>query len=146
MSTVVSDEKATAKTAPKEYRQFIGGDWVGASSGATYADRNPFTGETMATIPASSREDAKRAVQAAADAGRDVPGHAGPRVEAGVELLVAQRRVVLVLLNADGLVEEPGRHLVFADPHFHRLGPRARVRVGQQRHRRDLVRTMAPDA
>ena len=29
MSTVVSDEKATAKTAPKEYRQFINGEWVG---------------------------------------------------------------------------------------------------------------------
>ena len=68
MSTVVSDEKATAKTAPKEYRQFIGGEWVGASKGATYSDRNPFTGETMATIPASTREDAKRAVKAAADA------------------------------------------------------------------------------
>ena len=52
MSTVVSDEKATAKTAPKEYKQFIGGEWVGASKGATYADRNPFTGEPMATIPA----------------------------------------------------------------------------------------------
>src|SRR5437868_6324141 len=68
MSTVVSDEKATAKTAPKEYRQFIGGEWVGASNGATYPDRNPFTGEPMATIPASTREDAKRAVKAAADA------------------------------------------------------------------------------
>ena len=68
MSTVVSDEKATAKTAPKEYRQFIGGEWVGASKGATYQDRNPFTGETMATIPASTREDAKRAVTAAAEA------------------------------------------------------------------------------
>ncbi len=68
MSTVVSDEKATAKTAPKEYRQFIGGEWVGASKGATYSDRNPFTGETMATIPASTREDARRAVKAAADA------------------------------------------------------------------------------
>ncbi|MDQ6712972.1 MAG: aldehyde dehydrogenase family protein, partial [Candidatus Dormibacteraeota bacterium] len=68
MSTVVSDEKATAKTAPKEYRQFIGGQWVGAANGATYPDRNPFTGEPMATIPASTREDARRAVKAAADA------------------------------------------------------------------------------
>ena len=68
MSTVVSDEKATAKTAPKEYRQFIDGQWVPASNGATYADQDPFTAETMATIPASSREDAKRAVEAAARA------------------------------------------------------------------------------
>src|SRR5437870_6649501 len=68
MSTVVSDERATAKTAPKEYRQFIGGEWVGASNGATYPDRNPFTSEPMATIPASTREDARRAVEAAAGA------------------------------------------------------------------------------
>src|ERR1700737_1626147 len=68
MSTVVSDEKATAKTAPKEYRQFIGGEWIGASKGATYADQARFTGQTMATIPAATREDAKRAVEAAARA------------------------------------------------------------------------------
>ena len=68
MSTVVSDEKATAKTAPKEYRQFIDGKWVPASNGATYADNDPFTGEKMATVPASTREDAKRAVEAAAGA------------------------------------------------------------------------------
>ena len=68
MSTVVSDEKATAKTAPKEYRQFIDGKWVAASNGTTYADHDPFTGETMATIPASTREDAKRAVESAAGA------------------------------------------------------------------------------
>src|SRR5206468_9236543 len=68
MSTVVSDEKATTKTAPKEYRQFVDGKWVAASNGATYADHDPFTGETMATIPASTREDARRAVEAAAGA------------------------------------------------------------------------------
>src|SRR6266480_2397346 len=68
MSTVLSDEKATAKTAPKEYRQFIYGQWVPASNGATYADQDTATAETMATIPASSREDAKRAVEAAARA------------------------------------------------------------------------------
>jgi len=68
MSTVVSDEKATAKTAPKEYKQFIDGRWVGASNNATFDDHNPFNGETMARIPASTREDAKRAVEAAARA------------------------------------------------------------------------------
>src|SRR5216110_794620 len=68
MSTVVSDEKATAKTAPKEYRQFIGGKWVPASNGATYDDHDPFNGDTVATIPASNREDARKAVEAAASA------------------------------------------------------------------------------
>src|SRR3989440_7074385 len=68
MSTVVTDEKATAKTAPKEYRQFIGGKWVPASNGATYDDHDPFSGDTVATVPASNREDAKKAVEAAAAA------------------------------------------------------------------------------
>ena len=68
MSTVVTDEKATAKTAPREYQQFIGGKWVPASNGATYDDHDPFTGDTVATIPASNREDARKAVEAAASA------------------------------------------------------------------------------
>lgn len=68
MSTVVTDEKTATKAAPKEYRQFIGGNWVPAANGAAYADHDPFTGESMASVPASSREDAKRAVDAAAKA------------------------------------------------------------------------------
>jgi len=68
MSTVVTDEKATAKTAPREYQQFIGGKWVPASNGATYDDHDPFSGDTVATIPASNREDARKAVEAAASA------------------------------------------------------------------------------
>src|SRR6202140_4518010 len=68
MSTGVSEEEATAKTAPKEYKQFIGGEWVGASKGATYQAKNPFTGETMAALPAPTRGAAKRAVKAAAEA------------------------------------------------------------------------------
>src|SRR5256886_9560377 len=68
MSTVVTDEKATAKTAPREYQEFIGGKWVPASNGATYDDHDPFSGDTVATIPASNREDARKAVEAAASA------------------------------------------------------------------------------
>jgi aldehyde dehydrogenase (NAD+) len=68
MSTVVTDEKAAAKTTPKDYKQFIGGKWVPAASGKTYPDLDPFSGETVANIPASTRDDAKRAVEAAANA------------------------------------------------------------------------------
>jgi acyl-CoA reductase-like NAD-dependent aldehyde dehydrogenase len=68
MSTVVSEEKATAKTAPKDYQQFIGGKWAGASNNATFEDHDPFTGNVVAKIPASTRDDAKRAVEAAANA------------------------------------------------------------------------------
>ena len=68
MSSVVTDEKVAAATTPKEYRQFIGGQWVPASNGATYADHDPFSGDTVASVPASTRQDAKRAVEAAANA------------------------------------------------------------------------------
>jgi acyl-CoA reductase-like NAD-dependent aldehyde dehydrogenase len=46
----------------------IGGDWTEASGGETFADYDPFTGEVVATIPAGKREDAKRAIEAAAEA------------------------------------------------------------------------------
>jgi acyl-CoA reductase-like NAD-dependent aldehyde dehydrogenase len=51
-----------------EYRQFIGGEWTGASDGATFEDLDPYSGEVLATVPAGTREDARRAVEAAAAA------------------------------------------------------------------------------
>jgi len=65
MSAVVSDEKAATKTAPREYQQFIGGKWVAAANGKTNPDQDPYSGDTFATVPASGREDARRAVDAA---------------------------------------------------------------------------------
>src|SRR6266511_3658092 len=46
----------------------IGGQWTEASGGKTFDDHDPFTGEVVATVPAGSREDAKRAIDAAARA------------------------------------------------------------------------------
>src|SRR5829696_9024792 len=51
-----------------EYRHFIGGDWTGASGGATYEDLDPWSGEVLATVAAGTREDARRAIAAAAGA------------------------------------------------------------------------------
>jgi len=53
-------------TAPLECRQFIGGEWV--EGGSTFEDLDPFSGEVVANVPAGAREDAARAVEAAADA------------------------------------------------------------------------------
>jgi acyl-CoA reductase-like NAD-dependent aldehyde dehydrogenase len=50
------------------YRQFIAGDWVDAAGGATFDDLNPYTGEVVASVAAGAREDARRAVEAAAEA------------------------------------------------------------------------------
>ena len=52
----------------REVKQFIGGEWTDASGGDTFEVRDPFTGDVVALVPAGSREDAARAVQAAADA------------------------------------------------------------------------------
>jgi acyl-CoA reductase-like NAD-dependent aldehyde dehydrogenase len=51
-----------------EVKQFIGGQWVDAADGATFEDRDPFTGDVVAVVPAGGAEDARRAIDAAAAA------------------------------------------------------------------------------
>ncbi|HSL63900.1 MAG TPA: aldehyde dehydrogenase family protein [Gaiellaceae bacterium] len=58
----------TQATEIREAKQFIGGEWVDAAGGETFEDRDPFSGETVAHVPAGGREDARRAVEAAAEA------------------------------------------------------------------------------
>ena len=60
-SVATGTDKAT-------YRHFIAGEWVDAAGGATFDDLNPYTGEVVATVAAGAREDARRAVEAAAEA------------------------------------------------------------------------------
>src|SRR6202008_5080573 len=62
------------------------------------------------------------------------------------DFFVGQRRIVLVFLDADGLVDEPRRHLTLADALLDGLRPGPGFAVGEQRHRRDFVGAMAPDA
>src|SRR5882724_5902247 len=52
----------------KEYQMYIGGKWVNSASNKTFDDHNPFTGEVFAKVQAGKREDAKRAIEAAAAA------------------------------------------------------------------------------
>ena len=52
----------------REAKQFIAGAWTGASGGATFEDRDPFTGDLVALVPAGGRPDAVRAIAAAAEA------------------------------------------------------------------------------
>ncbi len=63
------------------------------------------------------------------------------------DLFFAQRRIVLVVLNADVLLDVPRRHdaglVAQRGPRLHRAGPWPGLFVGQQRHRRDLARPMA---
>jgi acyl-CoA reductase-like NAD-dependent aldehyde dehydrogenase len=57
-----------ATTTAQEYKQFIGGEWIDAADGETFDDRDPFTGETVALVPAGGAEDAGRAIEAASAA------------------------------------------------------------------------------
>src|SRR3954452_10295136 len=57
----------------RKYRMLIGGEWVDARSGATFASVDPFTGRPWADIPRAGPEDvdaAVRAARAAFDGGR----------------------------------------------------------------------------
>jgi len=60
-----------------------------------------------------------------------------------VDLCIGQRSIVLVLADADALVEVPGRHLAQEHALPDRLGPRPRVLIRQKRHRRRRARVMA---
>jgi aldehyde dehydrogenase (NAD+) len=53
-------------TETTEWRHYIGGEWV--ASAATFDDVDPYTGEVMAQVPAGGRDEARRAVEAAAAA------------------------------------------------------------------------------
>jgi 1-pyrroline dehydrogenase len=52
-------------TTVTKHRNFVGGEWVDASSGETMEVLNPATGETIAEVPRAGAEDVDRAVQAA---------------------------------------------------------------------------------
>jgi acyl-CoA reductase-like NAD-dependent aldehyde dehydrogenase len=59
---------AQPAAAGTDYKQYIAGEWVGAESGQTFADYNPFDGSVVAQIPAGTRRDCERAIEAAAAA------------------------------------------------------------------------------
>ena len=58
---------ATTTEQLQEYGHFIGGE-PESPGGETFEDRDPFTGDTVARVTAGTREDARRAVEAAAAA------------------------------------------------------------------------------
>ncbi|MBD0339152.1 MAG: aldehyde dehydrogenase family protein, partial [Thermoleophilia bacterium] len=49
----------------KQFRNFIGGEWVDAASGETFDSVSPATGDLIGTFPKSAKEDVERAVAAA---------------------------------------------------------------------------------
>ncbi len=63
--TSATIQTPTATTSVRTMKQLINGEWAAASSGQTFDDINPYTGEVYARIPASGAADAKRAIEAA---------------------------------------------------------------------------------
>jgi acyl-CoA reductase-like NAD-dependent aldehyde dehydrogenase len=59
---------AAVDTETRRCRLFIAGEWTDGESGSAFDDRDPFTGEIVARVPAGSRADARAAVEAAAEA------------------------------------------------------------------------------
>ena len=49
----------------KVWKNYIGGEWVEASSGDTFEVINPSNGEVVAAVPKGGREDAQAAIAAA---------------------------------------------------------------------------------
>jgi acyl-CoA reductase-like NAD-dependent aldehyde dehydrogenase len=76
------------KAPPRECLQFIAGEWVGAADGATFEDSDPYTGETVAVVAAGTRDDARRAIEAAAAAG-EAWAATPPAVRQGIFLKAA---------------------------------------------------------
>jgi len=86
---------------------FVGGSWTDAEGGDTFEDRDPFTGDLVAEVAAGTREDARRAVEAAAAAAAEW-AKAPPAVRQGVFLKAAdilesrQDEVVSLLARETG--------------------------------------------
>src|ERR671931_151180 len=54
-----------ATTSVREFKNYVGGEWVGAASGETFETTSPADGEVLASFPKSGAEDVDRAVAAA---------------------------------------------------------------------------------
>lgn len=66
MAATTSATASVRNPLDVEWRQYIGGEWK--TSRDTFDDLDPYTGDVMARVPRGTRDDARRAVQAAADA------------------------------------------------------------------------------
>src|SRR5580658_7396981 len=105
--TVLRPETGSNGEKVQNERMFIAGEWVGAASGGTFERKNPYTGETISRVAAGKREDARRAIDAAA-AAFPAWGATAPGVRRGLLLKAAEVLEARQLEIAKVLAEETG--------------------------------------
>src|SRR5215470_11617769 len=87
-----------ATTGVREFKNYIAGEWVGASSGATFESTSPADGELLGTFPKSGPEDVDRAVEAAKEAFEEwrlVPAPKRGEILFGLARLLEQEKAAL---------------------------------------------------
>jgi acyl-CoA reductase-like NAD-dependent aldehyde dehydrogenase len=58
---------STLRASGEQWQEFVAGEWADPAEGKSFEDLDPYTGETVAEVPAGGREDVRRAIDAAAD-------------------------------------------------------------------------------
>ena len=90
---------------PKEYRMYINGEWIDASSGETFEDYNPYTGEVFAKVASARKEDARKAIDAAAAAfpawSQTPPGERRMYFLKAADILEKKQKDILTVLNEE---------------------------------------------
>jgi acyl-CoA reductase-like NAD-dependent aldehyde dehydrogenase len=83
-------------------RLHIGGDWVDATGGESFENRDPYTGDVVALVASGGREDARRAIEAAAEAfpawSQTPPGARQAMFLKAADILESRRDEVVELL------------------------------------------------
>jgi aldehyde dehydrogenase (NAD+) len=90
----------------KEWQMYIAGQWVGASSGETFDDFDPYSGELYGKIPKADAEDADRAMTAAYKAREEwaatPPAVRGRKLMEAARILEAKRPEFADILTHEG--------------------------------------------
>lgn len=109
----MSTSKAHVAAAARPYECYIGGRWIGASSGRTFDDVEPFSGRLFARAAAGGRADARAAIDAAAAAfpawSATAPAEKARLFYAAAEIVRRRRSEIAQLL-----ARETGSTILFA--------------------------------
>ena len=65
MATVISSERQQSSSTVRVLQNYVNGKWVDSDSTSQLDVRNPATGQLLARVPLSTKEDVNRAVAAA---------------------------------------------------------------------------------